>query len=287
MHSHRSEPFSTHFFPVPLSLGDEPVFPSRFESEPDEEGVKTVTEYVIRNGKKMKVTKRVRVVTKEVRVSRAVEERRQWSKFGKCEGMAPGPEENITTQVKDDLHLNLTGEDDEDETGDDILGQIARIKQGTTAWKRKSQRNAEEPELKGPAAALRASKERREAAGAAAPGMTAGGDSGAQAAYVAPWRKRTGGGAGLSMQARDDSCTLRVSNLSEDTTDQDLQELFRPFGHTTRIYLAKDRNTGLSRGFAFVTYSLRSDAERALDKLDGHGYANLILSVDWAKPRAD
>jgi RNA recognition motif-containing protein len=40
-------------------------------------------------------------------------------------------------------------------------------------------------------------------------------------------------------QLRDDTATLRVTNLSEDTSEMDLAELFRPFGHTQRIYLAK------------------------------------------------
>jgi hypothetical protein len=42
-----------------------------------------------------------------------------------------------------------------------------------------------------------------------------------------------------------------------------LQLLFRPFGHTTRIFLAKDRKTGRSRGFAFINYANRADAQRA------------------------
>lgn len=85
----------------------------------------------------------------------------------------------------------------------------------------------------------------------------------------------------------DDAYALRVTNISEDVTEQDLQDLFRRFGHTTRIYLAKDRVTQESRGFAFINYSNRQDAETAIAKLNGHGYANLILRVEWAKPREE
>ena len=45
----------------------------------------------------------------------------------------------------------------------------------------------------------------------------------------------------------DETATIRVTNLSEDTRESDLQDLFRPFGTISRIYLAKDKNTGQSK----------------------------------------
>lgn len=51
----------------------------------------------------------------------------------------------------------------------------------------------------------------------------------------------------LSRPAADDNATIRVTNLSEDTRETDLQELFRPFGSISRIYLAKDKTTGQSK----------------------------------------
>ena len=77
-----------------------------------------------------------------------------------------------------------------------------------------------------------------------------------------------------------------MSNLSEDVKDSDLRELFRRFGAIQRIYLAKDRDTRASRGFAFINFFDRGDAQRAIGKLDGHGYDHLILSVGWANPAA-
>ena len=55
---------------------------------------------------------------------------------------------------------------------------------------------------------------------------------------------------------------MRVSNLSEDVKDSDLRELFRRFGAIQRIYLAKDRDTRASRGFAFINFFARDDAQR-------------------------
>lgn len=53
--------------------------------------------------------------------------------------------------------------------------------------------------------------------------------------YVAPGRRE--GATGSSFRDRDDSCTLRVTNISPDTRDADLQELFRRFGAVSRVYL--------------------------------------------------
>nr|XP_025037799.1 eukaryotic translation initiation factor 3 subunit G [Pelodiscus sinensis] len=82
----------------------------------------------------------------------------------------------------------------------------------------------------------------------------------------------------------DDNATIRVTNLSEDTRETDLQELFRPFGSISRIYLAKDKTTGQSKGFAFISFHRREDAARAIAGVSGFGYDHLILSVEWAKP---
>ena len=88
----------------------------------------------------------------------------------------------------------------------------------------------------------------------------------------------------MSMDSRNDDCTLRVTNISEETCEADLRELFGNFGRIARCYVGKDRETGRSRGFAFISFHSRSDAERAKDNLNGHGFDHLILCIDWAKP---
>ena len=57
----------------------------------------------------------------------------------------------------------------------------------------------------------------------------------------------------------DETATIRVTNLSEDTRESDLQELFRPFGPISRIYLAKDKNTGQSKVFIFSSFNFKFD----------------------------
>ncbi|KAL8144053.1 hypothetical protein V2J09_017085 [Rumex salicifolius] len=103
-------------------------------------------------------------------------------------------------------------------------------------------------------------------------------------AYVPP-TLRGGERPVTDMRRRNDENSVRVTNLSEDTREADLHELFRPFGNISRVYVAIDQKTGLSRGFGFVNFVSRDEAEKAIKKLNGYGYDNLILRVEWATPR--
>lgn len=129
----------------------------------------------------------------------------------------------------------------------------------------------------------------------------------------------------MNNKNRDDLPTLRVTNLSEDCTDNDLWELFQRFGrinrcvpfafaslaserradrcssispplpalfaltsrshrlsHPTRIYVGKDQETGLCKGFAFVSFESRAEAEKAMGKINGLPYDHLILACSWS-----
>ena len=74
-----------------------------------------------------------------------------------------------------------------------------------------------------------------------------------------------------------------MSNLPEEATEQDLTELFKTFGKTLRIFLAKDKSKQVSRGFAYVTFMNKDDAQRAIWGVNDYGYNHLILKVEWAK----
>lgn len=90
-------------------------------------------------------------------------------------------------------------------------------------------------------------------------------------------------GSTLAKNNRDDALAIRVSNLSESTQDGDLEDLVKPFGPISKLYLAKDKSTGLCKGFAYIHFKLRSDAQKAINGLNGHGYDHLILNADWSK----
>ncbi|ELU38114.1 RNA recognition motif domain-containing protein [Rhizoctonia solani AG-1 IA] len=107
--------------------------------------------------------------------------------------------------------------------------------------------------------------------------------------YVPP-SMRAGAGAGRGGETmfrnnRDDLPTLRVTNVSEDTQEDDLRDLFSKFGRVARVYVGRDRETGAGKGYAFVSFEEKANAERAMQKVHGMGYDNLILSVQWSQPR--
>lgn len=124
-----------------------------------------------------------------------------------------------------------------------------------------------------------------EAAKAAAAGASADAGRPAGGSYVPPHLRKGAAATGETMRdnRRDDSATLRVTNLSEDVTDNDIYDLFYRFGQIARVYLARDRETGLCKGFAFVSFTDREDAEKAQAAINGRGYDNLILRVEFAR----
>lgn len=106
--------------------------------------------------------------------------------------------------------------------------------------------------------------------------------------YVPPSMRGKGGSAAMpststpSFKRDQDANTLRVTNLSDDTRDTDVHALFSRFGRVARVFVSTDRETGRCKGFGFVSFYDRFDAQRAMEKLDGHGFDNLILKVEWA-----
>lgn len=101
--------------------------------------------------------------------------------------------------------------------------------------------------------------------------------------YVPPF-SRDHGGKNLGGKGRDDTTAIRISNLSESTSDADLEDLTNKFGKKSKMYLAKDKNTGLCKGFAYVHFYNKDDAAAAIETLDGYGYDHLILKAEWSKP---
>ena len=81
------------------------------------------------------------------------------------------------------------------------------------------------------------------------------------------------------------SMKLYVGNFSFGTTEDDLQRLFSQVGSVESIAMVTDRDTGRSRGFAFVEMSSKSEGEAAIAKFNGSELDGRSLTVNEAKPR--
>ena len=81
------------------------------------------------------------------------------------------------------------------------------------------------------------------------------------------------------------SAKLYVGNLSFDTTTQDLETLFGECGTVESTNIIEDRDTGRSRGFAFVEMSSQEEGAKAISELNGREIDGRELKVNEAKPQ--
>ncbi|NWV85205.1 EIF3G factor, partial [Dasyornis broadbenti] len=258
--------------------------------------IKTITEYrEEEDGRKVKIIRTFRIETRKA--SKAVARRKNWKKFGNSEFDAPGP--NVaTTTVSDDVFMTfITSKEDlncqeEEDPMNKLKGQkivSCRICKGDHWTTRCPYKDTLGPMQKELAEQLGLSTGEKEKLPGGGFGVLLGGFGvllGPLGSFLGLWGPFGFLWRGESTQPNrraDDNATIRVTNLSEDTRETDLQELFRPFGSISRIYLAKDKTTGQSKGFAFISFHRREDAARAIAGVSGFGYDHLILNVEWAK----
>jgi RNA recognition motif-containing protein len=78
---------------------------------------------------------------------------------------------------------------------------------------------------------------------------------------------------------------LYVGNLAFQTTSQDLQQLFAQVGTVESASVIEDRDTGQSKGFAFVEMSTESEAAAAIEQFNGKEVSGRALKVNEARPR--
>ncbi len=277
------------------------TIPPTHTSRIDSKGIKLVTSYRAANPSDANSTALLKTVTKirvhsvTIREHKSIESRRKWKKFGQA--AVDEDQSNVTIQSRDDIFLEDPNADtdlQDEDPSKALAGNLNSFweKQKIRALERKYGVGAEDPNKDAAGAA----------AGAGEGWNTVGGVKGSSGGkYVPPSQRGKMGGAGGSLAAmaskidssgggagdkRSEQNTIRVTNISEDTTEADLQELFQQFGRISRVYLAKDKETMQSRGFAFVSFVHREDAAKAMDKLQGYGYDHLILKLEWARPSA-
>ncbi|KAL2872414.1 eukaryotic translation initiation factor 3 subunit G-domain-containing protein [Aspergillus lucknowensis] len=270
---------------------DEPSALPAQQVTTNKDGTKTVTSYRFNDdGKKVKVTRRIKTTVVREHVNPQVAERRTWAKFGLEKGHAAGPSFD-TTSVGENIvfrpSVNWKAQAAEAEKNGGEKGSIkdqlkdkkvkCRICSGEHFTARCPFKDTMAPVDEPSAGGEGEGAAGEEAAG----GLGAGGGS-----YVPPHLRKGAAGGGERMAGKyekDDLATLRVTNVSELAEEQELRDLFERFGRVTRVFLARDRETQRAKGFAFISFADRSDAARACDKMDGFGYRHLILRVEFAK----
>ena len=80
---------------------------------------------------------------------------------------------------------------------------------------------------------------------------------------------------------------LYVGNLSFRTTSEELRDAFAAVGNVESASVIEDRDTGRSRGFAFVEMATAEEAAAAIEQFNGKEFGGRNLTVNEAKPRAD
>jgi len=241
----------------------------------------------------VKSVTKIRIHKDVVREHKSVETRRRWKKFGSA--ATTGDDSNVTIHSRDDIYLddpNADGDLQDEDPSKALAGNL------NSFWQKQQRRQLErkyDVDEVAPGAEKKddgwttVGSDNRAASGKyVPPGARAGGGvSGIGGKSLSAMAERTDLGGGTRAGGGDrDQNTIRVTNISEDTTEADLQDLFQPFGRISRVYLAKDKETMQSRGFAFVSFVHRDDAARAMEKLQGFGYDHLILKLEWARPSA-
>ncbi|KIY66461.1 translation initiation factor 3 RNA-binding subunit [Cylindrobasidium torrendii FP15055 ss-10] len=275
---------------------DELEAPQKISDSIDENGIRTVVEYLINDeGKKVKVTRKTRRVLQKATVAPQIAQRQKWSKFGAEKNNKPGPD-RATTTVGENVQLKLSignkASEVDTKEDDQVKKKLAASGAGKVTCRtcKGDHFTAKCPykDTLGVLDTANAPPEEDGAGGepsAAPPAPATGGK------YVPPSQRLGARGAGEAMRGagnnRDDLPTLRVTNVSEDTQENDLRELFTRFGRVVRVYIGRDRETGAGKGFAFISFEEKAHAQKAMEKIHGLGYDNLILNVQWSQPRTE
>ncbi|KAG8306707.1 Eukaryotic translation initiation factor 3 subunit G [Homalodisca vitripennis] len=230
-------------------------------------------------------TKVVRTYKIERRVvSKTIAQRKAWRKFGEASKDKPGPDP-ATTFVGEDVYMQfITNKEDQDKPEEDPMDKLKSM--GDKGVVKCRTCNGDHWTLKCPFKDMNISGpkilDEKKPLQASAPAPA---EDKKATKYVIPSLRDGGNKGGNSMGKgnRDDALAIRVSNLSESTQDADLEDLVKPFGPISKLFLAKDKITGACKGFAYIHFKSKSDAAKAIQALNGHGYDHLILCVEWSK----
>ncbi|XP_045474762.1 eukaryotic translation initiation factor 3 subunit G-like [Harmonia axyridis] len=250
-----------------------------------ENDMKILTEYKYEGEKKVKIVRTYKV---EKRVfSKSIAVRKTWKKFGESSNDKPGPNP-ATTIVAEDVYMQyITNKEEENKQEDDGLDKLKALGDKNVVKCRLCSGDHWTSMCPWKATALAGGKVPDDKKGLG--GTTTSTDASKTGnKYIPPSLRGEGGtrtrSENVNMNRRDDA-TIRISNLSEDTTEQEIEELVKDFGPIHKLFLAKEKTTQLCKGFGYIHFKFRNDAANAINVLNGFGHNHLILDVEWSKPQ--
>lgn len=231
----------------------------------NDDGTKTVISYKYNDQKKkVKVTQKIKYVKTTQTVNPLVAQRMKWAKFGvEKKNEAMGVQSNAT-HPSDMLKVILSTTWKADEEKEQALAKKTTT---TSAIKCRTCGNSGHYTAKCPY---------KDTIGASKTAETKS-DKPSNGRYVPP-NVRDGLSA-VEVPA------LRITNLNTAVDRDALESIVSRFGNYDRVSILKNRETGEPLGVAFVNMSTMKGAEAVKEALDGKGLMNLIISVDWAKPK--
>lgn len=80
---------------------------------------------------------------------------------------------------------------------------------------------------------------------------------------------------------------IYVGNMSYGTTEDNLKELFSEFGEVSSVKIITDRETGRAKGFGFIAMDDNTQAQAAIDELNGKEFDGRTLRINEARPREE
>lgn len=199
-----------------------------------------------------KHTKIYKIEIKKTMLSKKVADRRTWSKFGASKGLPPGPDTASTNRVVEEVFFEFTNKnkiaDDSDEPNtllNTTNQNVVKCKHcGGNHWSIKCNYKSEIDKPKPDSTTTK---------------------------YVPKFKRD-----GIDPTVNRNRNTIKVSNISENATEEDIRDLFSGFGRITKLYYTQ-------RGFSYISYSMLDACEKAIENVNGHPYDYLILSVEIAK----